>query len=192
MLLAIADLAGGAWSKRGRSAALELEADRDEPSKAIRLFQALRDVWGDIELRLSENICAALKAHPSEEYADFRGNGAITPHQLAAVLRPFGIRSIHGLHPTGCSDPDAGRLSARAIRKRVGAAGRAHPAPGLRGHRPPAYRPARDRRNRPHQEAARRACAERKAARPDRGRAGRRARGAALPACARPIRSPPS
>jgi Protein of unknown function (DUF3631) len=78
-----------------------LETDRDEPSEAIRLFQALRDVWGKAEERTSEFLCIALRNHPSGEYADFRGKGPIGPHQLAAVLRPFGIRPIHNLHPTG-------------------------------------------------------------------------------------------
>jgi hypothetical protein len=103
MLLAIADLAGGKWPKRVRNAALELEAGRDEPSEDIRLFAALRDVWGKAEERTSESLCAALVAHPSGEGADFRGKGPLGPVQLAALLRPFGIKPIHGLHPTGRS-----------------------------------------------------------------------------------------
>ena len=108
MLLAIAELAGGEWPKRARSAALELEVDRDEPSEAVRLFQALRDVWGSAEERTSENLCKALAEHPSGEYADFRAKGPIGPHQLAALLRPFGIRPIHNLHPTGRSNKNQG------------------------------------------------------------------------------------
>ena len=98
MLLAIAELAGGKWPERVRKAALELEADRDEPSEDIRLFQALKDVWSRAEEWTSENLFAALAAHPSGEWVD------ITPHKLAAKLRPYGIRPIHGLHPTGRSD----------------------------------------------------------------------------------------
>jgi len=101
MALAIAGLAGGQWPKRVREAALELETDRDEPSEMIRLFAALRDVWGSAEVRTSESLCRALAEH-SEEWADYRGKGhPIGPHQLAALLRPFGIRPIHNLHPTG-------------------------------------------------------------------------------------------
>jgi hypothetical protein len=44
-------------------------------------------------------LCAALVAHPSGEWADFRGKGPISPHQLAALLRPFGIRPIPNLLP---------------------------------------------------------------------------------------------
>ena len=96
MLLAIGDLAGGGWPKRVRNAALELETGRDEPSETIRLFAGLRDIWGKAEERTSESLCAAL-AEYSEEWADFRGKGPISPIQLAAVLRPFGIRPVHNL-----------------------------------------------------------------------------------------------
>jgi Protein of unknown function (DUF3631) len=108
MLLAIAELAGREWPERVRNAALELETDRDEPSEAIRLFQGLQDVWGKVEKWTSESLCKALAKHPSGEYADFRGKGPITPHQLAALLRPFGIRPIHNLHPTGRSGKNQG------------------------------------------------------------------------------------
>jgi putative DNA primase/helicase len=98
MLLAIADLAGTEWSKRARNAALGLESGRDEPSEAIRLFAALRDIWGDAAARSSKSLCEALAAHPSGEWADFRNKGPIGQHRLAAMLRPFGIRPEHNLH----------------------------------------------------------------------------------------------
>src|SRR5262245_66411712 len=63
MALTIADLAGGEWPKRVREAALELETGRDEPSEEIRLFAALRDVWGDAEERTSEFLWMALRNH---------------------------------------------------------------------------------------------------------------------------------
>ena|SRR6516162_6041149 len=66
-------------------------------ARAFGYSQALQDVWGSAELWLSERLCAALVQHPSAEYVDFRSKGPITPHQLAAVLRPYGIRPIHGL-----------------------------------------------------------------------------------------------
>jgi hypothetical protein len=108
MLLAIADLAGGEWPKRARNAALELETGRDEPSETIRLFAALWDVWGEGQKRTSKSLCAALAAHPSGEWADFRGKGPISPHQLAALLRPFGIRPVHNLHLAGSSKDNQG------------------------------------------------------------------------------------
>jgi Protein of unknown function (DUF3631) len=107
-LLAIADLAGGEWPKRARNAALELETDRDEPSEMARLFAALRDVWGEAQKRTSKSLCAALAAHPSGEWANFRGKGRISQHQLAALLRPFGIRPEHNLHLAGHATDNQG------------------------------------------------------------------------------------
>jgi putative DNA primase/helicase len=108
MLFAIADLAGGEWSARARKAALELEVGRDEPSENKRLFAALRDVWGNAKERTSESVCKALAGHPSGEWANFRGKGPINQIQLAALLRPFGIRPIHGMHPTKRSTKTCG------------------------------------------------------------------------------------
>ena len=103
-LLAISDLAPGTWPERARKAAQELEKGRDEPSELVRLFAALRDVWGSEQERTSKSLCAALAAHPSGEWRDFRGKGPISQHQLAAMLRgEFGIRSFTG-HPTGRSN----------------------------------------------------------------------------------------
>jgi putative DNA primase/helicase len=105
MLLAIAELAGGAWPKRAREAALTLEIDRDEPSADIRLFQGLQDIWGDVteQNRSSQNICMALRAHPSGEWND------INPIGLAARLRPFNIHPVHNLRPTKPSEQDRAR-----------------------------------------------------------------------------------
>jgi putative DNA primase/helicase len=100
MLLVIAGLAGDKWSKRAHNAARDLETDRDEPSESIRLFAGLWDVWGRAgrpSKRTSESLCAALVTHPSGEWADFHGKGPISQVQLAALLRPFGIRPIHNL-----------------------------------------------------------------------------------------------
>jgi putative DNA primase/helicase len=108
MLLAIADLAGDKWSKRARNAALELETGRDEQSEEIRLLAGLRDVWSSAPERTSESLCAALAAHPTGEWADFRGKGPISQHQLAAFLRvKFMIRPFPG-HPTKRSDVTRG------------------------------------------------------------------------------------
>src|SRR5262245_21959978 len=108
MLLAIAELAGDPWPKRARNAALELETGRDEPDEAIRLFQALRDVWGKADTWHSEDLCKALYKHPSGEYANFRGKGPIGQHQLAAILSDFDIRPIHNLRLPGRAGDNRG------------------------------------------------------------------------------------
>ena len=99
VLLAIADLAGGGWPKRARAAALELETDRDEPSEGVRLFAAIRDLMGERTEVTSADTCKALAADPLSEWSNFRGKGPISQAQLAALLRPYGIRPVT-LHPT--------------------------------------------------------------------------------------------
>jgi putative DNA primase/helicase len=99
VLLAIADLAGGGWPKRARDAALELATDRDEPSEGVRLLAAIRDLMGKRTEVTSAHICKALAAAPSSEWSNFRGKGPISQAQLAALLRPYGIRPVT-LHPT--------------------------------------------------------------------------------------------
>jgi putative DNA primase/helicase len=99
LLLAIADLAGGEWTKRARAAALELEANRDESSEGLRAFGAIRDLMGARAEITSSDICSALTADPSSEWSNFRSRGPISQAQLAALLRPYGIRPVT-LHPT--------------------------------------------------------------------------------------------
>jgi hypothetical protein len=105
LLWAIADLAGGTWPKRARAAALELEADRDEPSEGRRLFAALRDVFGKRDemtsADTSADICVALNADPAGEWVNFRDKGPISQTQLAAVLREYGIKTQKVTSPTG-------------------------------------------------------------------------------------------
>ena len=101
LLFATADLAAGAWPKRARAAALELETDRDEPSEGRRLFAALRDVFGKRDEMTSADICTALNADPSDEWVNFRGKGPISQTQLAALLREYGIKTQKVTSPTG-------------------------------------------------------------------------------------------
>jgi Protein of unknown function (DUF3631) len=93
LLWAIADLAGGEWPKRARAAALELETERDEPSEGLRLLAALRNIFGARKAMTSADICAALVADPSGEWANFRGKGPISQTQLAVMLKEYRIRT---------------------------------------------------------------------------------------------------
>ena len=91
LLWAIADLAGGNWPELARAAALELETERDEPSEGVRLLAAIHDIFGVREAMTSADICAALVAHPSGEWANFRGKGPISQTQLAILLKEYRI-----------------------------------------------------------------------------------------------------
>jgi putative DNA primase/helicase len=99
VLLATADLAGDGWSKRARVAARELETDRDEPSEDRRVIAAIHDLIGGRAEIMSGDMCEELAADPSGEWTNFRGKGPISQAQLAALLRPYGIRPVV-LHPT--------------------------------------------------------------------------------------------
>jgi Protein of unknown function (DUF3631) len=103
VLLAIADLAGHEWPERARIAALELEMDRDEPSEGVRLFTAIRDLIGARAEITSVDMCRALAADLSSEWLNYRRKGPISQAQLAALLRPYGIRPVI-LHPTKRAD----------------------------------------------------------------------------------------
>jgi hypothetical protein len=47
----------------------------------------------------SAEITTRLNADPTEEWCEFRNRGPITQHQVAALLRPYGIFPVT-LHPT--------------------------------------------------------------------------------------------
>jgi putative DNA primase/helicase len=100
ILLAIADLAGGDWSKRARAAALELrKEDGSEPTDRIKAVAAMEQLLRGREEITSAEVCAALTADPTSEWCDFRGRGVISQTQFAALLRPYGIYTVL-LHPT--------------------------------------------------------------------------------------------
>jgi hypothetical protein len=99
-LLAIADLAGGGWPKRARAAALELrKADSGKPTDGIKALGAMYELLRDREEITSAEVCATLIADPTSEWCNFRGKGAISQTQFAALLDPYEIHPVL-LHPT--------------------------------------------------------------------------------------------
>ena len=116
MLLAIAALAGDEWLKRALHAALELEIDRDEPSEGIRLFPGATGCLGQ---------CGAVALG-----APVRGAGAAS----VGRIRRLSQQGADHAAPAGRSAPavrnpaysrsaqSPGRVSARAVRKRMGTA----------------------------------------------------------------------
>ena len=94
-LLAIADIAGGAWPKRAREAAVALiKVVRDEePSLGLRLLADLRMVFGSTEEMSSKDILQALAALDEAPWADINGK-PLDARGLANHLRPYGVRSI--------------------------------------------------------------------------------------------------
>ena len=97
MLVAIADLAGGDWGRRARTAAIGLSAaDADSAqARGELLLQDIRDYFDQTgkDRAPSMHLVAHLnnlEGRPWHEYA--RGN-PMSQNQLANLLRPFGINS---------------------------------------------------------------------------------------------------
>src|SRR5688572_6706012 len=97
-LLAVADVAGGAWPDRARRAAVKLNAERQsaDPSLGVRLladigatFDAQAMVAGD---RLTTDaLLKGLVALDESPWGDLRGK-ALDSRGLARRLRGFGVR----------------------------------------------------------------------------------------------------
>jgi Protein of unknown function (DUF3631) len=98
-LLAIADLAGGGWSKQARAAALELRKKDSGQSDGYKALAVLWDLLRDREDVTSAEINAAVLADPASEWCNFRGKGPISQAQFAALLHPYDIYTVL-LHPT--------------------------------------------------------------------------------------------
>lgn len=96
-LVAVADVAGGDWPRRARSACLHLAtAGRTgEPSLGIRLLADLRDIWTDLGDRDHAHTDALLDGlHGMDEapWSDLRGR-PMDARALARMLRKYDIGS---------------------------------------------------------------------------------------------------
>ena len=96
-LFAIADIAGGEWPVKARSAAKSLSgAESEGDGIRIQLLTDLRVIfqedtrigWGSTDM--IQKLCERFEDHPWPTYS--KGN-RITPRQLAALLKPFKIKS---------------------------------------------------------------------------------------------------
>ncbi len=94
-LLAIADAAAGAWPERARAAARLLQgSEAAEEGAPVQLLADLRDLFeGEASERLtSERIVKALGEMEERPWPEWRHGQRITARQMAALLKPFGIR----------------------------------------------------------------------------------------------------
>jgi hypothetical protein len=93
-LFAIADEIGGPWPAMVRGAAQELE-NRGERSYAVDLLSDIRDIFdadGGPVLK-SEVILVHLLRQQESPWAEWSKGNPMTPHALAKMLKPFGIKS---------------------------------------------------------------------------------------------------
>ena len=97
-LLAIADDAGGTWPRRARAALLDLygkrDADGGNADAGTLLLADLRQLFKDKSAtRLpSTAVVQALGAMEERPWPEWKAGKPMTTNQLAAVLRPFGVK----------------------------------------------------------------------------------------------------
>lgn len=94
-LVAVADLAGGGWPSRARSAVLAVIADAEDDAGAsdrVRLLADCRAVFADADALPTAALIDRLKADPEAPWIDYAGSG-LTPMRLAGLLREYDIRS---------------------------------------------------------------------------------------------------
>jgi putative DNA primase/helicase len=91
-LLAIADLAGGSWPKRGRDAACLLSGEgHDTTSINVELLADIRLAFGETDIIRSADLVTKLTSDPERPWAEWRHGKPLTQKRLASLLRPFCI-----------------------------------------------------------------------------------------------------
>ena len=92
-LLAIADAAGGEWSKRARVAAVALVAlsQGEPPTMGVRLLADLRTVFGDADALSTEALLIALHKLDDAPWGDIKGK-PLDSRGLAARLRKYDVK----------------------------------------------------------------------------------------------------
>jgi hypothetical protein len=92
-LLAIADLAGGGWSSRAHSAAIELSArgDHASTSSGVLLLGALRSALSGREAVPTDELLDEINGNDELPFGGW-GERGLTARRLAALLRPYGVR----------------------------------------------------------------------------------------------------
>ncbi len=92
-MIAIADLVGGKWPSLARRAAEMLSGRRDQQTDGIMLLEDIRMVMRGRERMPSEELIAELTDLEDRPWCEFgRMQQPLTKRQLAALLKPFGIK----------------------------------------------------------------------------------------------------
>jgi hypothetical protein len=96
-LLAISDHAESDWPDRARRAALELSAseEREDDSFGVQLLADIHRAFEDrsIDRLATSELLDTLAADDEAPWADWHGKGKMSPRSLAALLKPYEIRS---------------------------------------------------------------------------------------------------
>jgi putative DNA primase/helicase len=95
-LLSVADLAGGAWPKRARDAALKLSgADQEEVSLSVELLVDIKSVFDKTkDMRITTaDLLQALVDDDQAPWATYNRGKPLSPRQLSKRLGEYGIHS---------------------------------------------------------------------------------------------------
>jgi len=94
-LIALADAAGGQWPELARAAAVALckRTDEDDISPGEQVLADMLAFMAeqDCDRVSSDEIVDALLAREDRPWNEYRNGNPLTPHGLAAMLKPFGI-----------------------------------------------------------------------------------------------------
>jgi putative DNA primase/helicase len=94
-LLAVANLAFGAWPGRAYKAALELSVDgEDTMSAGVLLLADLRELFDRDRtgVLFTREILVALRGDETRPWVEWKNGKPITERQLATLLKPYGIK----------------------------------------------------------------------------------------------------
>ncbi|MBV8548783.1 MAG: DUF3631 domain-containing protein [Alphaproteobacteria bacterium] len=95
-LLAIAEVIGGTWAEKARSAMLELNTkDRDEQeSFGIQILADIREIFSrELSGKFkSDTLSDYLRSMEGRPWADWNRGKGMVPTTLANLLKPFGIK----------------------------------------------------------------------------------------------------
>ena len=131
-LLAIADLAGGPWPDRARTAAVRLSGrlEPDEATLGVRLLGDVREAFGGEDRLKSAALLTALHAVEEAPWGEYHGK-PLSAQKLAKLLRPFEIKPttiwLEGKAAKGYKREDFGDAWARYLP--------ASPAPSRKGRK---------------------------------------------------------
>jgi len=94
-LFAIADVIGGEWSRKARTAAVELSngGDHEDESTSVRLLADIRAVFDErgIDRLASAALAAALHEIEEAPWGEWYGN-QITANAIARLLKPYDVQ----------------------------------------------------------------------------------------------------
>lgn len=93
-LLAIADLAGGAWPARARAAARGLVTEVDEPGHGTRLLGRLHAIYdaSGMDVLATETILKLVNADDELPFGGWRHGEGLDGRALARLLKPYGVK----------------------------------------------------------------------------------------------------